>query len=59
MVKNPPVNRKPGFDPWIRKIPWRRECQPTAVLPPGKFHGQEPGGLQSMGVTKNWTQLSS
>ena len=40
MVKNPPVNRKPGFDPWIRKIPWRRECQPTAVFLPGEFHAQ-------------------
>ena len=21
------------------KIPWRRECQPTPVFMPGKFHG--------------------
>ena len=29
-----------GFNPWIRKIPWRRAWQPTSVLLPGKSHGQ-------------------
>ena len=29
-----------GFNCWVRKIPWRREWQPTPVLLPGKFHGQ-------------------
>ena len=28
------------FDPWVRKIPWRRKQQPTPVLLPGKSHGQ-------------------
>ena len=28
------------FNPWVRKIPWRRKWQPTPVLLPGKFHGQ-------------------
>ena len=32
--------RRPGFDPWARKIPWRREWQPTPVFLPGEFHGQ-------------------
>ena len=31
---------RPGFDPWVRKIPWRRKWQPTPVLLPGKSHGQ-------------------
>ena len=31
---------EPGFDPWVRKIPWRRKWQPTPVLLPGKSHGQ-------------------
>ena len=31
--------RRPGFNPWLRKIPWRRKWQPTPVLLPGKFHG--------------------
>ena len=32
--------RETGFDPWIGKIPWRRERQPTLVFLPGEFHGQ-------------------
>ena len=28
------------FTPWVRKIPWRREWQPTPVFFPGKSHGQ-------------------
>ena len=28
------------FDPWVGKIPWRREWQPTPVFLPGEFHGQ-------------------
>ena len=28
------------FDPWVRKIPWRRKWQPTAVFLPGESHGQ-------------------
>ena len=31
---------RPGFNPWVRKIPWRRKWQPTPVLLPVKFHGQ-------------------
>ena len=29
-----------GFDPRVRKIPWRREWQPTAVFLPGEAHAQ-------------------
>ena len=32
--------RRPGFDTWVRKIPWRREWLPTPVFLPGVFHGQ-------------------
>ena len=40
--------RGPVFDPWIRKIPWRREWQPTLVILPGQFHGQRsPVGYSS------------
>ena len=28
-----------GFDPWVGKIPWRRERLPTPVFWPGEFHG--------------------
>ena len=29
-----------GFDPWVRKIPWRRAWQPTLVFLPRESHGQ-------------------
>ena len=32
--------RRCGFDPWVRKIPWRRKCQPTLVFLPEESHGQ-------------------
>ena len=32
--------RRPGFYPWVGKIPWRRKWQPTSVFLPGKSHGQ-------------------
>ena len=31
-------NLRPGFDPWVGKIPWRRERLPTPVFWPGEFH---------------------
>ena len=32
--------RRFGFNPWVGKIPWRRQWHPTPVLLPGKSHGQ-------------------
>jgi len=32
--------KRPGFDPWIEKIPWRRERLPIPIFLPGEFHGQ-------------------
>ena len=32
--------RRPGFDPWVGKIPWRRKWQPTLVFLPGESYGQ-------------------
>ena len=40
MVKNLPAMRRPRFDHWVRKIPWRREGQHTPVFLPGEFQGQ-------------------
>ena len=41
---------RPGSDPWIGKIPWRRACQPTPAFLPGESPWtEEPGGLQSTG----------
>ena len=39
LVKNPPAIRRPGFDPWVGKIPWKRERLPIPVFWPGEFHG--------------------
>ena len=41
--------RRPGFDPWVRKVPWRSAGKLTPVF--------LPGGLQSMGVPKSQTGL--
>ena len=49
---------RPGFDPWVGKIPWRREWLCTPVFLPGEFHGQRnlagysPWGSQKVG--HNW-----
>ena len=32
--------RRHGFDPWVGKIAWSRNRQPTPVLLRGEFHGQ-------------------
>ena len=32
--------RRCRFDPWVRKIPWRRKCQPTPEFLPGESHRQ-------------------
>ena len=31
--------RKPEFDPWVGKIPWRRKWQATVEFLPGESHG--------------------
>ena len=33
--------KRPKFDPWVRKIPWRREWLLTAVFLPGESYGQK------------------
>ena len=50
--------RRHRFDPWVRKIPWRRKWQPTPL-----FLLQNPinrGAWRATvhGVTKSQTQLS-
>ena len=57
VVKNWPANtkdiKKGGLDPWVRKISWRRNWQPTAVFLPGESHGRRSltgnVGLQRVG----------
>ena len=49
--------RRPGFDPWVWKIPWRREWQHSSI-PAWKIpRAEESGGLYSMGsqrVRHDW-----
>ena len=50
--------RRPGFDPWVGKIPWRRERLPTPVFWPGEFHGPySPWGSKESDTTE-WLSLS-
>ena len=43
----------PGFNPWVGKIPWRREWLPTPVLWPGEFHGlYSPWGRKELDKTE-------
>ena len=50
--------RRSRFNPWVRKIIWRRKWQPTPVFLPGEFHGQRnlagysPGGHKESDTTK-------
>ena len=45
------------FDPWVKKIPWRREWQSPPVFLPGKSYRQRSlvGYMESK---KSQTQLS-
>ena len=47
------------FDPWVGKIPWRREWQTAPIFLPGESHGQgslvgySPGGRKESDVTEH------
>ena len=32
--------RRCMFDPWVKRILWRRKWQPTPIFLPGKSYGQ-------------------
>ena len=50
--------RRCHFDPWVRKILWRRKWQPTPVFLPGRSHGRSSlAGYRPWGC-KSQTQLS-
>ena len=50
--------RRPGFDCWVGKIPWRRERLPIPVFWPGELHGPySPWGHKELGTTE-WLSLS-
>ena len=47
------VKNLPGFDPWVGKIPWRREMLPTLVFWPGEFYGLcSPWGRKESDTTE-------
>ena len=49
---------RPGFNPWIGNISWRRKWQPTPVFLPGKSHGwwnlvgYSPWGRKELDMTE-------
>ena len=51
--------RRHSFDPWVRKIPWRRKWQPTSVFLPGESHVQRslvscsPWGHKELNTTEH------
>ena len=53
-----PPCRRPRFDPWVGKIPWRRKWQPTPVFLPGESHGRRslvgysPWGRKELDTTQ-------
>ena len=61
MVKNPPAYcRRPRFNTWVGKIPWRRAWQPTPVFFPGEFPWTEkPGRLFSHLDMTEWVSTNT
>ena len=57
--------RRPRFDPWVGKIPWRRIWQPTPVFLPGKSHeqrslvGYSPWGRKELDTTERLNHCKS
>ena len=53
--------KRPGFDPWVRKIPWRRKWLHTPVFLTGEFHEQRslldysPWGCKESGMAERLT----
>ena len=57
-------SKKCGFDPWVRKIPWRRKWQPTPVFLPEESHGQRslvrsPWGCKELDMTEQLNSSTS
>ena len=71
VIKNLPASQcrrleRCGYNPWVRKIPWKRKWQPALVFLPGKSHrqrslvGYSPWGCKESDTTEhthtNWLQ---
>ena len=50
-------HRRPGFYPWVQKVPWRMEWLPTPEFLPGesKDRGWTPQGLKESDTTERLT----
>ena len=46
------ISQRPGFDPWLGKIPWRREWLPTPVFWPEEFYGPIVHGVVESDITE-------
>ena len=58
-VKNLLQRRRPEFNPWGQDDPLEKEMATySSILAWEIPRTDEPGGLQSMGLQKSWTQLS-
>ena len=61
LVKNLPAMQETRFNPWVGKMPWRREWLPTPVFLPGEYHGQRrlagysPQGRKESDITEQLT----
>ena len=51
LLKNLLYAERPGFDPRVGKIPWRRERLLTPVFWSGEFHGH-PWGCKELDTTE-------
>ena len=55
--------RRPRFNSWVRKVPWRRKWQPTPVFLPREFHGHpwrrawQPTPVFLPGESQGWGSL--
>ena len=50
--------KRPEFDPWVKKFPWRRKWQPSPVFLPGEFQGQRSLTGYGCKVRQNWVTNS-
>ena len=49
--------RRPRFNPWVRKIPWRGNGSPLQLFLPGEPHGQRSlAGYSPWGCKRDWTE---
>ena len=51
-------HKRRGFDPWVGKIPWRREWHSMQVFFPEESSGRGTWQATVHGAAKSWTLLS-